>query len=55
MNEIEKKKFKCKLINQFVNKVVEKELDKIDNRFEIPENVYSDIFQGGQEKLHDKF
>jgi hypothetical protein len=55
MNDKDRRKLKTQLTIDYVNEVVEVEIEKLDNQFEVPTNVYSDIFEGAEEKLQDKF
>ncbi len=55
MNDKERNKLRTQLNIDYCSEVVEVEIERLDNLYEIPEDVYTDIFYGAEDKLNHKF
>jgi hypothetical protein len=54
MNDKERRKLKTKLVTDFIADVVEPNLEMIEMRFVVPNNVYEDLVYTGEEELTHK-
>ena len=55
MNDKERNKLRTQLNIDYCGEVVEVEIERLDNLYEIPEDIYTDIFYGAEDKLNHKF
>jgi len=54
MNDKERRKLKSKLVTDFIADVVEPNLEMIEKKYIVPNNVYEDLLFNGEEQLTDK-
>lgn len=54
MNDKERRKLKSKLVTDFIADVVEPNLEMIEMKYVVPNNVYEDLVFNGEEQLTDK-
>ena len=54
MNDKERRKLSVSIRIDFSNEIVQEEIDKLDNHFEVPDDIYTEIYELAEEKLQDK-
>tara|TARA_R110000737_G_scaffold55592_2_gene78892 strand:- start:399 stop:1412 length:1014 start_codon:yes stop_codon:yes gene_type:complete len=54
MNDKERRKLSLSIRIDFSNEIVQEEIDKLDNHFEVPDDIYTEIYELAEEKLQDK-
>ena len=54
MNDKERRKLSVSISIDFSNEIVQEEIDKLDNHFEVPDDIYTEIYELAEEKLQDK-
>jgi hypothetical protein len=54
MNDKERRKLSVSIRTDFSNEIVQEEIDKLDNHFEVPDDIYTEIYELAEEKLQDK-
>ena len=54
MNDKERRKLSLSIRIDFSNVIVQEEIDKLDNHFEVPDDIYTEIYELAEEKLQDK-
>ena len=54
MNDKERRKLSVSIRTDFSNEIVQEEIDKLESRFEVPDDIYTEIYESAEEKLQDK-